>query len=179
MKTTEYEVDIPKSAGRAGFLKAIEAILKLPRVQEIHIDAKGRVTCTQAVESTLPVDTLQIDLEILSPYNIIRNSSAVELDLPTEDSAPVMAAKMFAFASSSRLYPICFVSGVNTNLWKWYASSGLTLPPFVEEEEFMGFPLYRDKAVEDYVLFLCTGQFRGASLTENYRALKILIPEVK
>lgn len=179
MKKEEYEVSLPKGSGRAGFLKAMEAILKLPRVQEIHVDTSGKITCSRLLLPNENPAHIEIDFSSIGPYSVIRNSLVVELLLEKGDSAPMAAAKMFSMVSAARLYPIAFVAGVNTSLWKWFSdSTGIHPPIMSEDEEFMGFQVLRDKAIEDYMLFLCAGSFRNAELSETYRAIKVVMPEV-
>lgn len=170
----EFEVDVPRNVGRAGFLRTIEAILKLPRVLDIHVDAKGRVTCTRDVEEGESTAPLLVDFETISPYAIIRSATAKEVVVP-EDKLPAEAVSaLFSAATTDRVIPIGFAVGGSSILWPWF-NGGHGQEGLDGQEEFFGQPVFRDRAIEDDVLFLCAGSQRGAALLETTRAYKIVM----
>ena len=170
------EVEVPRNVGVRGFLKAIEDILKLPRVQDIHIDARGKVTYRHFMREGEERKPLSVDFESLMPYAVIRNSRVVEL-LDPDLNACVAVGQLFSMALTDHLYPVAVVGGANTNFWKWLeASTGLIVP---SEDELFGVPFMRDRQLEDYVLVLCAGYARGAALVDTQKSYKLVIPQVK
>lgn len=166
-------VEVPKGAGIAGFLMAIEEILKLPHVQGVHIDAKGKVSYTRFLKENEEVIPLQIDFSTLSPYAVIRNSDVTEIG-PAPLSAARTTGLLFRRAVIDRLYPIAFVGGANSDVWRWLQEELFGEPP--TKEEFFGFPFYTDRMIEDYMLFLCVGYSRNGALIDTQKAYKIIIP---
>lgn len=177
----EYEevegaVEVPKNSGVEGFLKAIKAVLKLPRIQGIDIDAKGKVSYkhfVRAGERYSP--TLDISFDELMPYAIIRNSLVVELPKP-HDNAAIAIHQLFDMSARDLLHPEAVVVGANTQLWEWYKRTTDISP--VSQEELCGVPLLRDRMLEDHVVVLCAGYVRGGELTDTQKSYKLSIPQV-
>lgn len=169
-------VEVPKNTGRAGFMRVIEDILKLPRVQDINIDSRGKVKYRYFLregESKQPVTT---DFKTLEPYSAIRNSIVQELVEP-DDNAAVGVGQLFDGAAQDRLVPIAFVASPTTTFWTWYEeTTGIAL---ASREELYGVPFLSERALEDYVLVLCAGYTRGSALIDTQRSYKLVIPKVK
>ena len=85
---------VPPATGVSGFLKTVEAILKLPRVQEISINAKGEVQYRYFLKAGEAARTIDLDLETLLPAQVIRNSRLEELRSPHPNAA-VMLCQLF------------------------------------------------------------------------------------
>ena len=173
LKTETFE--IPRNTGRAGFLYALEAILALPLVQGISIDARGKITFQRYVPAggdELPM--LALDFEKLMPYACVRNGDVSEL--PTVLSTPSHAiGRLFQVASRERLHPLAWVTGANTTLWEWlYAEEGLALE---NREELYGLPVLPDRYLEDYVLLLAAGYVRGGAISDVRKSFKIIMPQ--
>lgn len=165
-------IDIPKNTGRAGFILAIEKLLKLPRIQNIQIDAKGKVTYTRFVKEDDPSLPLAIDLASVSPYGIIRNSELVEInfqDLHVGD----FLLKLFNTVANDKFFPICFVGSLASSVWPWLKQNN---EETVSKEQLLGYPFYEEGLVENYMLFLCTGIIRESALIDTVRSYKIILP---
>lgn len=176
-RTQKQTVDIPKGAGKAGFLLALESILDLPRVQEIHIDARGKVAYTRFVldeeESTL----LQIDFDSVMPHSVIRNSEVVEIPVPEGSAATEVISNLFVEVANDQLFPLAFVTGVNTRAWAWLGKGALGIRPKVNT--LFGLPVYADRKIEDYMLIMCAGHARNAALVSTQKSYKIVMPTWK
>lgn len=166
-------VEIPKGTGLEGFMHAIREILQLPRVQEIHIDARGKIAYKYFLREGEEPKGLELEFETLMPYAIVRNGVVLEV-MPTSTNAAVVLGQLFGKATSDHMYPVAWVAGANTPFWKWFEKSmGFKSPG---EEELYGLPFLRDRMLEDSVLILCTAYGRRASLIDTQRSYKILIP---
>jgi hypothetical protein len=176
----EYEdvsgsVEVPKNAGIRGFLKVIEDILKLPRVQSIHIDSRGNVEYRHFLregESSRPVAT---DFESLLPYAVIRNSRVAELSGASPNAA-VALCQLFNMAAVDHLFPVALVGGANTQFWSWYATSTGVTP--ATQDQMYGVPFLRDRLLEDHVVVLCAAYTRSSALVDTQRSYKLVIPQV-
>jgi hypothetical protein len=175
----EYEevtgvVEVPRNVGVKGFLKAIEDILKLPRVQAINVDARGKVEYRHYVREGDAPKPLEIDFETLQPMSVIRNSRVVELGDPDLNGA-VAVGQLFSMAAVDHLFPVAMVAGANTKFWSWYeASTTIELP---SREELYGVPFLTDRLIEDQVLVLCAAYTRSAALIDTQKSYKLVIPQ--
>lgn len=169
-------VEVPKNAGKAGFLRAIESVLALPRLQEIRVDARGKVEFRYFLREGEEQKTTQPDFTDLLPYAVIRNSEVRELSQP-DTNAAVAVSQLFDLVSADRLFPIAFAVGPSTTFWRWYRDSTDIDP--LSTEELCGIPLLSDHLLEDYVLVLCAGFSRHAALADTQRSYKLVIPQVK
>lgn len=177
----EYEevrdsVDIPKNAGVKGFLETVEGILKLPRVQEIRIDARGKVDFRYFLRAGEERKPLEMDFATLLPYAVIRNNPVVEL-VDVDANAAVALGQLFDLAAADHLFPVAFVGGPGTTFWSWYETT--TAISLHAREELYGVPFLSDRALEDYVLVLCAAYTRGAALIDTQRSYKLVIPKVQ
>jgi hypothetical protein len=177
---TEYEevresVDVPKNAGVQGFLKTVEGILRLPRVQEIRIDARGKVDFRYFLREGEQHKPLEMDFETLLPYSIIRNNKVVEL-VDVDPNAAVAVGQLFDLAAADHLFPVAFVGGPGSLFWQWYETT--TAIHLAAREELYGVPFLSDRALEDYVLVLCAAYTRSAALIDTQRSYKLVIPKV-
>lgn len=176
----EYEeikgvVEVPKNVGIRGFLKAIEDILKLPRVQGINIDARGKIEYRHYVREGEAHKPLEVDFSTLQPYAVIRNSKVVELGDPDLNAA-VAVGQLFDLAAVDYLFPVALVAGANTQFWRWYETT-TTIEPG-SHEEFYGVPFLIDRQLEDHVVVLCAAYTRAAAMIDTQKSYKLVIPQV-
>lgn len=169
-------IEVPKGAGRQGFLRVIDQILQLGRVQSVNLDVRGGITYTRyiLVEDDLPDIGPKISFESLMPWACVRNGEVAEISVSLSYPAKAIT-RMFEKVSAERLYPIAFVTGANTTLWEWLRSEeGMD---FGNREEFFGLPVLADRHVDDYVLLLASAFGRGANITEVQKSFKIVMPQ--
>jgi hypothetical protein len=168
-RRVEDSIEVPKNTGVTGFLRTLEQIIRLPRVQDIRVDIKGKVSWSRYVldgES----EPLGVEFEDLEPWAIIRNSEVVELPVRSTNVALVLSM-MLDKATSEALHPIAFASGADTVLWEWFAdSTGYRLG---SNNSVMGLPLYLDRHAPDTALILCAAYTKGAALIDTQKAYKI------
>lgn len=175
-REVKNHVEVPKAAGVTGFLLTVEKILKLPRVQEIHIDARGKVSYRHYVREGEPMQELQVDLESVMPYAVVRNSTVSELVAPDYNAA-VALGQLFDLCAADHLFPTAFIAGPTTEFWKWYEAS--TTIAITSREELYGVPILLDRFVEDRTLILCASFSRTGVLVDTQRSYKLVMPQVE
>ena len=169
-------IDVPKNTGVTGFLQTVEGILRLPRVQEIRIDSKGKVDYRYFLREDEEKKPLEMDFDTLQPYAVIRNGVVVELETPHENAA-VALGQVFAQMTADQLFPVAFVGGAASTFWQWYtASTGIELRT---QDDLYGVPFLKERMLEDYMLVLCAAYTRHSALIDTQRSYKIVIPQVK
>jgi hypothetical protein len=179
----EYEeltgtIEVPANVGIEGFLLAIRNILKLPRVQDVHINARGNISFKRFVRKGEGHDPLEVNFDSLMPYAIIRNSMVSELAAPS-DNAAVAVAQLFAMAARDHLVPVSFVGGAKTDFWAWLDKSTGVPMSLSSTDEAFGVPFLRDRQLEDHVLVLCAAYTRTSTLIDVQRSYKLVIPRVQ
>lgn len=179
-RPVEREVNVPKGTGHAGFLRVIEGILKLPRIQTVELLASGTVRYRQFVPESLPdeeIQELKIDLESLRPYAVLKHCTIKECLWFTDDTpAPVVVSKMFAAVAQDALFPVAFVSGVESTFWEWH---GRTAGVVFGKENAYGQSVYPDADIPDNVFFLCAAYGKDARLIDTQTAYKITVPTIR
>ena len=168
---TRGEIQVPKNTGLSGFMRTIESLLGLPRLQEIKVDHQGKITYRFFALEGQTEETPKIDFTTLMPYAIVRNAEIQELTAHAS-SCPVAMAQMFAHVAADRLYPVAFVTGAETDFWRWY---GEELAPTTKDELF-GLPFLVDRGFEANTLFLCAGYERASALIGTQKSYKLIIP---
>jgi hypothetical protein len=172
-KEITESIDVPTHSGLEGFFVALRKILKMPRVTNVNIDARGKVSYTRFARAEEPRKTIDIDFDAVSPGALVRNIELQELDVPMASGAAVAIAALFSAASSDHLYPIGFVTGANTVLPDWHLkSTGVKIPV----DSLYGFPLYKDRFIPDETLLLVTGYSLETSLPDAQKSYKIAMP---
>jgi hypothetical protein len=167
-------LDVPIGTGVDGFLKVIGEILRLRRVQEVKIDARGKVSYLRYAREGEPDKPLDVDLETLMPYAVLRNNKLQEL--PVADDAAHAVGQLFHAAGQDGLFPIAFIGGTNSMFFKWYKqTTGIEL----KDDNVYGLPFLVDRKIEDYMLFLAAGYARYNHLADLQKAYKIVIPQGK
>ena len=167
------ETEVPKNVGIEGFLSVMRGILKLPRLQSLSVDPRGKVAYKYYLrEGESPVP-LSIDLDSIAPFGVVRNSHVIELPTPNANAA-VAVAELFDAAARDHLFPVAFAAGTDTTFWSWYKKTTNFVP--FSTEDLYGVPFLVDKGFESHVLILCAAFARGGSLIDTNRAYKIVIP---
>ena len=174
------KIEVPRGTGLQGFLRAVEEILKLPKVESLQVDSRGTVTYTRWAskdpEEQEPA-VLGIDFESLMPYAVIRNSKRLRELLIPPSAGPLEAlAALFHAANLDRLHPVAFVGGSQSSFFRWY--EGVTGHRLDPEGSVYGLPFYQDRHIDDTMLFLCAAYSREGSLIDTQHSYKLLIPEV-
>lgn len=170
-KETTNSIEVPPNTGIDGFLYALKELLKRPRLQEIVVDARGKITYRQYVREDLPQSNIGLDFDHLSPGGVIRNAEAVELEVREGQNAGVILASMIDISISDQLHPVGFATGSNTVLWAWYRS---TTGAFLRSKTtLLGLPLYTDRQIPDTALILCSAYGKDSSMIDTQRAYKV------
>lgn len=172
-KEIQGTVKVPKNAGVDGFLAAMKAILKRPRVQSITVDNRGTIRFSyigREDERDLPLP--DIDFETLTPIAVVRSNEVAEVAECFE--APLAVASLFRAVSKEMLFPVAFVTGPGTPFWRWHEKSGVSLDQ--TRGELYGYPLLYDDQIPDHVLILCASYVRGGALLDTRKSFKITLP---
>lgn len=164
-------IDVPKNTGHEGFLHTLRQILKLPRVQSVEINARGKVTYQRFVAEDEP-KMVGVDFTGVEPWHIIRNAAdgVEELVLGTYNAAVVLAGVLDR-ASTEKLYPTAFVMSPNTVFWLWYPHT--TSFSLASRDTICGLPIHFDRHIPDTTLILCASFARDGALVDTQKAYKV------
>lgn len=166
--------EVPKHAGVEGFILAVRGILKLPRVVNINIDSRGKITHTRYARQEEPRRQVEVDFESVSPSSIVRNGHVQELNVEEYyGNAAVVCAAMFAAAAKQLLFPVAWVVGANTYLPGWHK---LTTGVDLLNDTAFGLPLLRDRFIPDEALLLACAYGPNAALIDAQTAYKVTMP---
>ena len=66
----DEEIDVPKGTGLEGFLATVRAVLKLPRVQDIRIDSRGKISYSFFLREGEEKQLLGVNFDDLMPYAV-------------------------------------------------------------------------------------------------------------
>jgi hypothetical protein len=171
---SEYElksdtINVPRNTGIEGFIHTVRAILKMSRVQSLHIDAAGNVTYERYVKADDVITFGDIGFEDLEPWHVIRNRDVEEMiTFGSEPSAIIM--DMFNAVALTDLVPTAFVTGAATVLEQWMSLGGR---PALVGSTLFGLPVHRDRNMPDSVLVLTAAYTRDAGLVDTQRSYKI------
>lgn len=168
-KLIEDSIEVPKNTGKEGFLHTIREILYLPRVQNIFIDSKGKVSYKRYIMNG-ESPTVSIDFEGLQPWHIVRNGEVEELQVGAY-SAAVIITSLLDRVVEDKLRPIAFVLGANSVFWDWYSMT--TGAPVDSREYICGLPIYTDRQTPDSALILCGAYTERASLIDTQKSYKV------
>lgn len=168
-------LDIPKNVGVEGFLVALRDILRLPRVQHVELDARGRVNYRYYVREGQEALPLEVDFSTVTPYAVVRNGEVTELPQP-DGNAAVAFAQLTAMAAVDHLFPCAVVAGTQSTFWAWFESSTRVVLP--SREELFGMPFLTDRMVDDETLLLCAGFSRRGALLDTQKSYRLLIPKI-
>jgi len=170
LREVSQSVEIPKNTGVEGFVVTIRELLRRPRIQEILIDAKGKVSYKRLV-SDGEEDPINIDLETVTPYSLISNATLEEMLLPPHLPAATVIGRMFDRFAIDQVYPLAFVSGIGTIFWEWYRVT--TKAALHSRSSIFGLPLVLDRHIPETALILCGSSARSTSLVDTTIALKL------
>lgn len=168
-KEIEDSVEVPKNTGTDGFLRTIEYVLNLSRVQSVSIDAKGTVSWRRFVTDEEP-PVVGLEFGDLEPWGIIRNGEVVELPLLSTNAA-ITLSMMLDRASAERLFPVGFVTGAETVLWDWFSESTGYAP--LSRDAITGLPVYLDRHAPDTALILCAAYAKDGALVDTQKSYKV------
>ena len=172
-KTATERITVPKNTGLEGFLKTLRKILVLPRVQNIVINANGRITYERAVREDENMEPIEVDFSDISPGAIVRNCDLREIE---EENEPTRAvARLFEAVAQDHLVPTAFVSGPGSTFWLWHEKYDFTLSS--SRDQAYGVPFLYDEYFPPFSLVLCASYTRSAALSEIRKSFKIQMPE--
>ena len=170
-------IDVPRNTGLEGFIHTIRQILRLPRVQSININARGKVTYERYVAEG-EKDPIKVDFTGVEPGDIIRNAlnGVEELTTSIQDAAVILVT-MLDRVSLEKLFPVAFVTGANSIFWSWYPDT--TRSSLSSRDSICGLPVYYDRHLPDTALILCAALARDGALIDTQKAYKVeMIPVV-
>lgn len=168
-------IEIPKGTGIEGFIRTIREVLKLPRVQDIHITNQGSIEYTFYLRDGEEKRVVTMKFDELMPMAVVRNAEVQEVQ-DVDRSAPIALLQMFRAAAMDHLSPVAFVTGANSGFWPWYeGTSGMKAEI---REVLAGLPVFSDRACPDEVLLLCAAFRKEGDLVDTKKAYKIAIPQV-
>lgn len=163
-------IDIPPAAGVAGYVRVFQAILELPRVQRVEV-VPGKIEYMRLVRDG-EHKPIEVDLETVLPYGIIRNRPVIELVMDERMSAAVALGQMFAQVYMDGLFPIALVSGVSTLLYMWYATTTGAVQP---TGSVHGLPVLLDRHLGEEALVMCAGNAPKAPMVDTACSYKTTI----
>lgn len=164
------ELDIPGATGIDGYLSAIRNVLELPRVQGLEV-LIGKIRWRRFRRPDEPERNVEVDLDTLMPYSIIRTRDIVEVTAAA--TAAVALGQLFTRAHVDGLNPIALVTGPQTHLHQWWlTSSDVELPV----DSVYGLDLLRDPHIGPEALVLCAGFGKRAALVDTIKSYKITMP---
>lgn len=177
----EETFEIPKSTGLSGFLSVISSILKQPMVQLIEV-TPSKVRYKRMVQEGSNSMPLEIELETLTPYAVLRNCREIyefEFDdkLDFTKNVFLVLFTMFREVNEEQLYPICWMSGTRSLLFDHIKAA--TDRRWRDADDFMGLPFRTDAQIEDNILILCAGANQSRENVDVEYAFRLLLPEVK
>lgn len=164
-----HTVQVPKNTGRHGFLRALDRILTLSKVQTIVIKATGLVTYERFVAPG-EKDPVGVDYDGLEPYHVIRNGEVIDVPVQQLDEMWRLLFQLFGRAELERLVPVALVTGGNTLLWELLRREGV---PSSTRLMLFGLPVLADRGMPDHTVTLCTAFERTAALIDCHRFFKM------
>lgn len=169
-KEETQSIEVPKNVGVEGFIHTVRELLRRPRLQEIRIDARGKVVYRQYVRQG-EQNNVSIEFGELAPSGVIRNTDLQEVPVRSGANAASVIGYMLDIASTDRMHPIAFVSGPGSLFGEWYChSTGMQLR---SSTHVFGLPLLLDRLIPDTALILCAGYGKDAAMIDTQRAYKV------
>ena len=167
-------IEVPKNVGLEGFLHTVRELLKKPRVQDIHIDARGVVKCRRYVDQDSDIRNSGIDFDGMLPNAIVRNTDISEVAVAANANAAVVLSGLPDLVAVAQLTPLGFVTGADSTLWEWYKHT--TRASLQQRDSLQGLPVYPDRMIPDTALILAAGYGRDASFLDARNSYKIEMP---
>lgn len=174
LKEIEQVIEVPANTGLDGFLETIKTFLKMPRVQDIHIDARGKVKVRRFAKPNDGDRNVGVDFGELQPHGIVRNTKVEEVSVYEGANAAVVIGGLLDMVAVAQLKPLAFFTGADTTLWEWYRITTNTM--LKSRQSIHGMPLHTDRALPDSALILASGYGRDAALVDTRTAFKIEMP---
>jgi hypothetical protein len=169
------EIQVPRNVGIDGFVHTVRELLKKERVQDIHIDARGTITCRRYVLEGNEAGNTGVDFEGMMPGAIVRNTDIREVLVPAGASAASVLIGLMDTVAVAHLVPVAFVTGADSRLWSWYErSTGAVLQ---QRDTILGLPCYTDRMIPDTALILAAGYGKDAAFVDSRKSYKIEMPE--
>jgi hypothetical protein len=171
----EETTEIPKGSGIDGFLLVIKHILIMPRVQSITIDGRGKIHMKRYARKDEPTVQSMLDLATVEPATIAMANTIEEVVYDQHDlrGAIDIVCMLMSKASVDKLYPVCFLAGVQTPLFDWIRKTSMfTFSP----DSLMGFPVHLLRTIPDDTLLLCTAFGPRASVVDIRHTYKVALP---
>ena len=169
-------VEVPRHTGTEGFIQLIRTILKLGRVQDIHVQANGKVAFKYlAVKSEdRPAFNPEQLFERASPACVVRNSTLQEIKASPQDNAVETLFHVMRAARLDSVEAVAWATGAGTLLPVWLTQrSGLSEDMRHPLDVLLGLPVWKDRMLPDESLVLCAGPNRGADLVDTTHSYKI------
>jgi hypothetical protein len=178
--STEFErvestIEVPRETGVDGFVVAIRAVLKQPRVQKVEIDARGKVLVTRFVRANEPVTEIGVDFSSVTPSSAVRSGYVIEVQTVPGDSALGVVARLFAACARDQMYPVAFIVGADSSVNAWLAKSGYDV---LLNGSMYGQRVLADRHIPDDVLILATSYGPHGDLVDVHSCYKCTLPLV-
>lgn len=167
-------IEVPRNTGIDGFIHTVRQLLLKPKVQEIRIDARGKITCRRFALMNDNSQNSGVEFDGLFPSAIVRNTEINEIAVAEGANAAVVLSSLMDMVATTQLKALAFISGADTSLWEWFrASTGVNMQ---NRTSLLGLPLHTDRAIPDTALILTAGYGRDASLMDARSSFKIEMP---
>jgi hypothetical protein len=170
LRERSVTVDVPRNTGVEGFIVTIRELLRKPRIQEIVINAQGKVTYKRMVHDN-EEEPINIDLETVTPAGVMSRAQVEEMVLPPHLPAAISIGKMMDRFAIDQVTPIAFVSGAATVFWEWYKAT--TRSALHARNHIFGLPLLADRRTPDTALLLFGTATSSSSLIDTTHVLKL------
>lgn len=170
-REVEKTINVPKNTGVEGFLHTLKEILKRPRLQDIHIDARGKITYKHYVREGESENNFKVDFDFLEPYHIVRNGIVQELTFEWGENAAIVMAMLFEAVHRDQLHPVALVSGAASHFWEWHKFS--TRVDLRSQDIVYGLPFLGDRHCEDSTLIMCAAFGRNSTFADTQRSYRI------
>lgn len=165
----EETISVPKETGVEGFIVAMREVLKKPRVQEVKIDARGKMSVTRFVRVGEPRSTISVEFESVTPYAAVRSGHVIELLRQESDEPLTVLAKMLERCAADQMYPVAFIIGAKSSFFEWVKF------PF-RHGTVLGLRVFEDRHVGDDVLILASSYGPDGDLVDVQNCYKIALP---
>lgn len=158
----QNSIDVKKGTGVEGFLRVIKQILKLPRLQTVTIEAKGKISYDRYIIGSESKEPVEVGYDDLEPYSVVRNGIVDSVEFLSSNPAVVLSLLLDRVVKD-QLHPCALVTGANTILPTWFSHG--TGRALFTTEYVCGLPVYLDRNIPDNVLIVGGAYTRDADLT--------------
>ena len=174
----EETIDVPREAGVEGFLRALREVLTKPRVQEVKIDARGKMHVVRFVRPNEPRDPLNVDFSSVTPAAAVRSGFVIEVPVAAGEEPLRAVCSLFHACELESMYPICFITGADSRLPTWLGIDMFDFlnAPIGSDLKMCGLRLLKDRNIPDDALILATAYGPNADLIDVRNCYKLTIP---